>query len=395
VPGASIARYGRAFEAARRTPNGRRPVLASLKGLLIMKLSVVCPEELGAVELARWRDLQRCEASLRNPFLCPEFTLGVGRVRDDARVAVLEDGQRVVGFFPYERRAFGVGKPIGAGLSDCQGLLHDVGLEWDPLALLRSCGLAVWEFDHLVSSQAPFTPYHVSLEPSPIMDLSDGYAAYLEERRRASKAFKGLSRRARQLEREVGDVRFEFDDRDHGGLGLLMAWKSAQYRATSRMDRFARPWIVRLVEDIFETRAKGFSGLLSVLYAGGRPIAGHFGMRSDAILSTWFPSYDVSFSKYSPGLLLHLSMAEEAAAAGLQHIDLGKGFKRYKELLKSRDLTVAEGWVERPSSVAALRRLQRTPTRFATKLVLDHPARRERADRALKRLGRIRSALGH
>jgi hypothetical protein len=131
-----------------------------------------------------------------------------------------------------------------------------------------------------------------------------------------------------------------------------------------------------------------------MLYAGDRPVAGHFGLRSDAVLSAWFPSYDVSFYKYSPGLLLHLSMAEAAAAAGLRHIDLGKGFKDYKEVLKSRDLMVAEGWVERPSSGAALRRLQRTPTRFVTGLILDHPSRRERADRALKQLGRIRTTLG-
>jgi hypothetical protein len=52
-----------------------------------------------------------------------------------------------------------------------------------PAGLLRSCGLAVWEFDHLLASQAPFAPYHASLEPSPIMDLSAGYAGYLEERR--------------------------------------------------------------------------------------------------------------------------------------------------------------------------------------------------------------------
>jgi CelD/BcsL family acetyltransferase involved in cellulose biosynthesis len=133
--------------------------------------------------VACWRELQGSDATLANPFLCPEFTLAVGRLRHDARVAVLREGQQVVGFFPYERRALRVGKPIGAGLSDCQGLIHAPGLEWDPPALLRSCGLAVWEFDHLLASQAPFAPYHASLEPSPIMDLSAGYAGYLEERR--------------------------------------------------------------------------------------------------------------------------------------------------------------------------------------------------------------------
>ena len=29
-----------------------------------------------------------------------------------------------MGFFPFERRRFGVGVPLGAGMNDCQGLPH-------------------------------------------------------------------------------------------------------------------------------------------------------------------------------------------------------------------------------------------------------------------------------
>src|SRR5207344_2247193 len=101
------------------------------------------------------------------------------------------------------------------------------------------------------------------------------------------------------------------------------------------------------VEELFDTRTASFAGTLAVVYAGDEPVAAHFGIRSGTVLSWWLPSYDVRMSRYSPGITLLLRMAEAAAADGLRQIDLGKGHKDYKERLKSWDLPIAEGWVER------------------------------------------------
>jgi CelD/BcsL family acetyltransferase involved in cellulose biosynthesis len=336
----------------------------------------------------------QCEnPSLANPFLSSAFTVAVGRVRAGARVAVLEESQEVVGFFPYERGMVPIGKPIGAGVSDCQGLVHTAGLEWNPQALLRGCGLAVWEFDHLLVDQAPFAPYHIVRKPSAVMDVTDGYEAYLDDRRRAAKrAVTSTFKKKQKLEAAFGDVRLEFDCRDREELSTLMRWKSAQYRRTGWSDRFAKPWIVRLVEDLFETRSQECSGTLSTLYAGDKLIAAHFGLRTQSMVSCWFPSYDVEFSKLSPGLLLHFLMAEAAADRGIRYLDLGKGRAEYKEALRTRNLQVAEGWVERRSAVAVLRRAQRTPGRLVLNYVLSRPTLRHGARRALRQLGRLRGA---
>lgn len=356
-----------------------------------MKISEIRPRQLGSAELTRWRELQGSDPTLQNPFLAPEFTLAVDRARKNCFVAVLEDSRGAVGFFPYERRALGVGKAIGIGVSDCQGLVHAAELEWDPQALLRGCGLAVWEFDHLLASQAPFAPYHVVPDRSPIMDLSGGYQRYLKERRPSStRLIKSTGYKRRRLDREVGDVRFHFDVRDRRALRCLMTWKSAQYRRTGQFDRFARGWILRLVEELYETRGRGFAGVLSMLYAGERPVAGHFGIRSESVLSWWFPAYDPHYAKYSPGLISLLWMAEAAADAGLHHIDLGRGREGYKESFKSTDLAIAEGWVERPSSAAVVRRLQRMPPRLLREAVMRHPALRQRIHRAREQVGRLR-----
>jgi CelD/BcsL family acetyltransferase involved in cellulose biosynthesis len=356
-----------------------------------MRISRVRPGQLGPAELTRWRELQGGDPSLQNPFLAPEFTLAVDRARKRCFTAVLEDSRGIVGFLPHERRALGVGTAIGAGVSDCQGLIHAAGLEWDPQALLRGCQLAVWEFDHLLASQAPFGPYHVVSERSPILDVSEGYRRYLEERRPSSlRLIKSTGYKARKLEREVGEVRFDFDVRDRRALSALMDWKSAQYRRTGRYDRFARGWIVRLVEDLYETRTHQFAGVLSMLYAGDRPVAGHFGIRSESVLAWWFPAFDPGYGRYSPGLISLLRIAEAAPAAGLGQIDLGKGHEGYKESFKSGDVAIAEGWVERPSSVAIVRRAQRTPPRLLREAIMRHPALRRHAHRARERLGGLR-----
>jgi CelD/BcsL family acetyltransferase involved in cellulose biosynthesis len=358
-----------------------------------VNVSVVRPAELGTAELAQWRRLQWGNPRLQNPFLSPEFTLAVGRVRANARVAVLEQGQEVVGFFPYEVHGRRIGKPIGSGLSDCQGLIHAPGLEWDPRALLKGCGLAVWEFDHLIADQSPFAPYHAVRERSPVMDLSDGYEGYLEGRRQASRrTVKTTFAKQRKMEREVGALRFDFDVRDPAALGTLMRWKSAQYRRTLRHDRFAKPWIVQLVEDLLLTRTRECAGTLSMLYVDDRPVAGHLGLCSQTVLACWFPAYDVAFAKYSPGLFLHFQMAEAAAARGVRSLDLGKGQAEYKESLKTGDLAIAEGWVERPSPVAVIRRIQRAPKHRAMRFILDRPELLDRARRGLKQLGALRSA---
>ena len=227
-----------------------------------MPIAVVHPSELGATELATWRGFQAANPALRNPFLAPEFTLAVGRLRPPARVAVLSDGSRITGFFPFERRRLGYGEPIAAGLTDCQGLVHAPDTDWDPQQLLRACDLSVWTFDHLVDGQKPFEPYQLLRAPSQIMDLEQGYEAYVATlRSRSPQLIRNIAYKRRKLAREVGEVRFVYDSRDHAALRTVRSWKSDQYRRTGRSDRFTWPGVAELVEDLLDTRASAFRGV--------------------------------------------------------------------------------------------------------------------------------------
>ena len=357
-----------------------------------LRVEVVRPMELGEGECEQWDAMQRRAPHLGNPFLAAAFARSVGRVHDNARVAVLSRGADVVGFFPFERNRFGIGRPIGAGLTDCQGLVHVPGLEreLDAKELMRACGLSVFEFDHLVEGQALFEPYTTTRAASPVIDLGHGYETFKDQlRERAPRFLRTTRSKARKLGREVGELRFEDDVRDPVALWLLMSWKSAQYRRTGRTDRFARPWIVALVEHLLGAEDAACAGRLSMLYADGQPVAGHFGLRSETVLAAWFPAYDVRFARYSPGLIQHLAMAEAAAATGIEVIDLGRGDREYKDALKSRELTVAEGRVLRAAPAASAYWAVRAPLRTARNVVVSHPRLYRTVDRAMKQYGRV------
>ncbi|MFG1697198.1 GNAT family N-acetyltransferase [Nonomuraea sp. NPDC049309] len=357
-----------------------------------MKITVVHPGNLGPSELRRWRALLRSGRELINPFLCPEFTLAVGRLRRDVRVAIIEEAGDVVGFFPFERHALGIGKPVGAGLTDAQGAILSPGLELDSSWLLKKCGLSVWEFDHLIGDQFP--AHQASRHPSPFMDLRGGYEAYVNViKLQSGKTYKSTMYKERKLGRDVGELRHRYGVTDRAALRTLMGWKSEQYRRTGRTDRFAWPWIVQLVEDLLHVDRPAFAGVLDMIYAGDRPVAGHFGLRSDTVLAGWFPSYDPEFARYSPGLIHHLSMAREAPKQGIQVVDMGRGDKEYKDKLKTGEFEVAEGRLARRTPAAGLHWLVRTPVRAARNTVLAQPRLREPADRLLKTYGRVRTSM--
>ncbi|WP_420719717.1 GNAT family N-acetyltransferase [Streptomyces sp. NRRL WC-3618] len=360
-------------------------------------LTVLRPGELTAADRAAWTALQakahlHGSPELANPFLSPEFALAIGRCRRGVRIAVLREGGEPAAFFAFQRSAAGVGRAVGLGVSDCQGLVHRPGFTWDARELLRACGLAVWEFDHLAAGQTPFEADVSGTFPSPVMDVDQGYEAYLAGlRARSPKFTRTTLAKERRLGRDAVEVRYVHDERDPAALATLMAWKSAQYRRTGRSDRFAHPWITRLVQQLFHTRSDPFAGVLSVLYADGKPVAAHFGLRTERVLACWFPAYDPAYAKYSPGLILHLRMAEGAAADGIAYLDLGRGQKEYKDSLKTRELMVSEGWVTRRHPVAVGHRARRAPVRTLRNVVLSRPELFEPADRALKRMGQLRS----
>jgi len=341
-----------------------------------MKITCIPGKSLLAEHAAIWANFQQADEALASPYFRPEFTQIVAGMRDDAFVGVLEDADGIAGFFPFQKAGGGIGKPVGGTLSDYQGVIARSGLVYDPPTLVRACGLKIWDFDHLLVSQAAFARWHRRRDSSPMLDLAHGYEAYAQERRQAgSEQIKKIGNMIRRIEREVGPLRFEAHSPDPAALATTLKWKSEQYLRSGAEDLFSQTWVRDVVSRIMMTQGEHFAGMLSLLYAGDRLIAGHAGMRSRTAWHYWFPSFDTEFEKYSPGTILLLKMAEHAEPIGIHTIDLGKGPSPYKQRLMSREVALAEGSVELLCFGAVSRSLRRGARALITRSPLIGPAR--------------------
>ena len=338
-----------------------------------MRFDLIHPRELGSAEIASWHAMQHSSPSLANPFLAPEFSIAAGRYRPGARVAVLSDNSGTLGYFPFEKRRFGLGVPMSGWLSACQGVIHMPGTQWTIHDLLRGCGLSAWQFDNLLVAQAPFEAHHSGIVPTPVINLTDNdYRAKLHVR--APRMSRELDRKSRKLGREFGVLRLVCDSRDQAMLRLLMTWKSEQYRRTQHVDRFGRPWVVQFFGELFATRTDALSSELSVLYAGEHPVSIQFGLRSRGVLVGWFTGYNAQFRKYSPGMIHVMMMAEELPSRGVEVLHMGKGAARFTRALKNDDLYVAEGTATAQTMTGMIYRLERTSRSWAVSNVRHHAA---------------------
>ena len=139
-----------------------------------MEAVVMHPKELTPTHVEQWDEIRHANPSLASPFLTAGFAKAVGAVRDDARVALLPDA-----FFAFQSKADGTGVPIGATICDTQAVIAARDFNCDTRELVHACGMSSWTFDHLITSQLPFVPFHASTHASPVIDMSSGHDAYL------------------------------------------------------------------------------------------------------------------------------------------------------------------------------------------------------------------------
>jgi CelD/BcsL family acetyltransferase involved in cellulose biosynthesis len=364
--------------------------LSDLLSISEMNVEVLAAAELSSEHRERWQELRRSNPDLVSPYFHPEFTAAVARAHGDVEVAVIDEGGEPVGFFPFHRRRFGLARPVGDRLSDYHGVIAAPDAQFDARRLLRACNLTVWPFDHVLAGQTMFQPFVEVETESPILDLRDGFQAYTRSRKRAgSKRISKLQSAARKLDREVGPVRLETHMDDPLVLDRIIRWKSEQCRRANIHDYFDDEPAVRLVRDIANTKVDGFEGLVSVLYVGDSIAAAHMGMRSHKVLHYWFPGYEHSLGKYSPGGILLIKLAEKMAELGVTTLDLGKGEDPYKASFMTGAVPLIGGVVDVPSAPALIRRaringerwLRRSPTMEPFRKVVRRVRRGSRSQR--------------
>ena len=167
------------------------------------------------------------------------------------------------------------------------------------------------------------------LVPSPCIDWRgfstwDDFVAITSKRE--WRAFKITKRKRRKLTKDFGPISIELDCPDHDLVEQALIHKARQLRRTGGLDRFAsrrtRQLIHRLVHEGHLT--------LSVLSAGGRPLAFALAHWGTTRVSSWITSYDPEAMKGSPGTQLYEAMMQESYERGHAELDFLIGAEPYK-----------------------------------------------------------------
>jgi CelD/BcsL family acetyltransferase involved in cellulose biosynthesis len=327
-----------------------------------MRVTVMKPGDLGPAEAARWAELQRTPPVTLSPFLSLTFAQTVGRHRPGARVAVVEDGGQIEAFLPFDLTARGMALPIGYPMNNLQGFVCSAA-PVDAKAVLRQAGLRGWRFKHAPADHEPLRPHRYTGSDSQclLVDLSAGYDVYHKGLSKSLTA--EIARRRRALERRFDAVSLEWHSAEPAAaLNKLIEWKSKMYGPSREL--FADPAATRIVEELSTSASDDCAGVLSVLSAGPDPIAVALWLAEPHGLAGWFTSYNAEFRKSSPGLMILLAVAEEAASRGITLFDFGGWPDDHKRRIANGSYPVVGGavWARRSEEMA-----RRAYRRFATR----------------------------
>lgn len=312
--------------------------------------------ELTPEQTLQWQEIAAAKRYLQSPFLQPAFTQAVAGVRDDVQIALMESNGQLQGVFPFQNGPRGLLRNVCGRLSEFHTPVIRPGFTPDMPELLRACGRSWWQFDHLPASESALAEHFWGTTNSPFIDLSNGFDSYVQERKSAGSSMTNALRKKRKLEREVGPLRFEYHTTSDAAFQQLVAWKDDQQRRTGRLRVFQYDWLLQLLRNLKGDHAANDVGIFSTLYAGDKLAAVHLGLRNESVIHLWFPAYAPELEDYSPGLILLLQLAQEAAARGVVRLDLGRGTERYKTNFKSGDLVIAEGAIDLRPVASRLRK---------------------------------------
>lgn len=315
-----------------------------------LKVDIVGIDALGEADRAIWSAMLAANPALASPYFRPEFARVAGRVSPGAAVAVFTRGGETVGFFPHQRRG-GAMQPLAAPMNDYHGVIAFPGTAPSLEEAAEVLGAARLNLTAWVG------PTGLGEDRRTVqVELGDsGYDGWYVERRASfGKFFKDKERARRSMEAELGPLRVEHGLRDHALLDWLIDLKRDQYRRTGRHDIFACGWTADLLHALLKEEGEGFGASLAALWAGDRLTAVEYSLHAGDQYHFWFPGYEPSLSRCSPGILLSLDTMRLAAEDGYRTFDFGFEGEHYKKYFCNGFKVVREAVVLKPGLGATM-----------------------------------------
>lgn len=334
-------------------------------------------DSLTSEEQGQWNAWMAADPVLSSPFFRVEYALIAGTVCPGASLAVFRRGDRVVGYYPFQRRG-GTVQPLGAPMNDYHGVIGPVDVRPNlaqVAALLNPnvFNVTAWIGEGEGLNMAP--SYRAVIKPN------ETYEAWYQGRRAAfPKYFKDKERAWRSLEAGFGEINVDTGLRDPDLLARLLALKRAQYERSGLHDVFACGWTVDLLQALMASPYPDFGGQICALKAGGKIYALEYSLAGGTCYHFWFPAYYAEASRVSPGIILSMETIRQMSERGFTDFDYGTGSDGYKRYFCDTVQMVGECRIRRPG----LRQLSKVTARYALTVAGSERSRRLR-DRIRRR----------
>ncbi|NBW06545.1 MAG: GNAT family N-acetyltransferase [Caulobacteraceae bacterium] len=310
-----------------------------------LEVEIIRPESLTPADETLWRAMLAADPVLASPYFRPEFTRVAGAISPDAAVAVFKRDGETVGFFPHQTRG-GTIQPLGAPMNDYHGVVAFPGQAPDLETVARLLDAPRLRVSAWVGEAASTEERQTLMVAMP----EEGFEAWYAERRTTwGKYFKDKERARRSLAAELGPVTVERNLRDPALLDQLIALKRDQYKRTGRHDIFDCGWTAELLHALLQTEGQDdFGASMAAMYAGEKLVAVEYSLHAGGRYHFWFPVYEPSLARCSPGILLSMDTMRLASEKGYRVFDFGFGGEGYKKYFCNAMQTVREAVVMRP-----------------------------------------------
>jgi CelD/BcsL family acetyltransferase involved in cellulose biosynthesis len=306
-------------------------------------VEIVSARNIGEDVRSAWQRLRAQNPDLWSPYFDIRLFDVLARHRNDAKLAILHEGDQINALLPFQGSKNGLARPLGAPMSDQHDIIQARSGQYSLAQIVGRLSLSGFVFSglrHEVEGALKLADAQCH-----VADLSKGLDAYVAWRKANwNDQVKKNERRKRQGERERGPLRIETAcPHSSDAFETLMAWKQAKYVQTNRHNVLAVPWIRSVLRELYESDDPSFRGEITALYFGEHLAALEFGLRADQAMHSWFPAYDQAYAKVSPGILLMDGMIELCGARGITKVDLGIGHDQYKRHASNAPVTVWSG----------------------------------------------------
>ena len=329
------------------------------------RLEPVRPQCLTFADEALWKGFVAARPDLSGPYFDVRYVKAVGPNVPQSGVVRIWQGDKVVGFFPYQVRS-GSLQPMGAPLTDYHGIIGAADLSVDFDALLKVTGARRLDFQGWVgamSDKAATT--HLTRR---VADTSDGFDAWWHAQDQDHhKFFKNIGRCQRNVEKDFGGFEFSWERVTPAVLGWVVDLKRDQYRQTGMHDVFGCGWTRTLLNDLASYDSCDFGLRAGVFRRDGKIVAAEISLVDRHEVHLWFPAYDPEYYRYSVGILLTIAIIKHGAGKGVKRFDFGTGGEDYKSPLTVAAGTCLEGELDfHPHPVSVMMDRAGAGSRFAT-----------------------------